>query len=127
MFRFEKRYFALAVLIFFIEVVIALYVHDTIIRPYVGDFLVVIFLYCLVRAFLNVSIFAAGISVFIFACIIETLQYFRLVELLHLQHSQLARIVIGTTFQWFDFVTYFLGIGFVFLVERMRKGSIVVQ
>ncbi|WP_092559518.1 hypothetical protein [Anaeromicropila populeti] len=33
-----------------IEVLIARYVHDTVIRPYIGDVLVVIVLYCLVRS-----------------------------------------------------------------------------
>jgi uncharacterized membrane protein len=43
MFRFHKTYFLLAVLLFVIELLIALYLHDRFIRPHVGDFLVVIF------------------------------------------------------------------------------------
>jgi hypothetical protein len=49
---------------------------------------------------------------------IEILQYFNLVKLLGLQHSSLARIVLGTAFQWMDFVAYTIGILVVMAVER---------
>ena len=42
MIRFNKHYFGLAVIILLVEVLIALYVHDDFIRPYLGDVLVVI-------------------------------------------------------------------------------------
>jgi len=41
-FTFNTKYFLLAFALFFVEVYIALYVHDDIIRPYIGDVLVVI-------------------------------------------------------------------------------------
>ena len=40
--------------LFSIETLIALYVHDTVIRPYVGDMLVVVLVYCFVRILLTV-------------------------------------------------------------------------
>ncbi len=38
---FNKSYAALTLILFTVEVVIALFVHDHIIRPYLGDVLVV--------------------------------------------------------------------------------------
>ncbi len=35
----SKKYLSLAIFLFLIEVVIALFVHDTIVRSYVGDVL----------------------------------------------------------------------------------------
>jgi len=52
-FTFNKTYFALAILLFIVEVFIGMYVKDNFIRPYGGDFLVVILLYFLVRAFFS--------------------------------------------------------------------------
>ena len=47
LFRFKKQYLIAAVLILAVEIVIGLFVYDNIIRPYVGDFLVIILIYCL--------------------------------------------------------------------------------
>jgi len=119
MFTFNLRYFLLAVLLFIIEVLIALYVHDAIIRPYIGDLLVVILLYCFVRAFVKVNTVPAAIGVLVFSFIIEVLQYFRLVALLGLGHSTLARIVIGSSFEWIDLIAYTAGVGIVLVTERI--------
>ena len=53
MLTFKPGFLVIAFILFVIEVLIALYVRDSIIRPYVGDFLVVIMLYCFVRAFVK--------------------------------------------------------------------------
>ena len=65
-----------------IEVLIAVYVHDDLIRPYVGDMLVVIVVYCFVRIFMPVKCRILPLYVFLFAVGIEILQYFQLVQLL---------------------------------------------
>ena len=39
-------YLAASIIVFIIELIIALYVHDRIIRPYIGDMLVVVLVYC---------------------------------------------------------------------------------
>ena len=118
MIQFNKKYFGLAVLLFIVEVLIALFLHDRIIRPYVGDLLVVILLYCSVKSFLKISIWKTAISVLAFSFLIETLQYFHFVRLIGLQHSKLANIVIGNSFHWIDLVAYVMGIVIVLLIER---------
>ncbi|TXJ24731.1 MAG: DUF2809 domain-containing protein [Chitinophagaceae bacterium] len=119
--RFNKTYFLLAVLLFVIEVLIALYMHDRIIRPYIGDLLVVILLYCFVRAFVNISPVKIAIGVLLFSYLIEVLQYLKLVKLLGLQHSRIANVVIGNLFEWMDLVAYTVGIIIVLAVEKYRK------
>lgn len=113
----SRKYFGLAVLLFAIEVLIALFVHDSIIRPYVGDLLVVILLYCMVKSFLNISIWKAATSVLAFSFLIETLQYFHFVRMIGLQHSKLASIIMGNSFHWIDLVAYTLGIAVVLFLE----------
>jgi hypothetical protein len=49
--------------------------------------------------------------------VIETLQYFHIVDVLGLQDSKIARIVIGTGFSWMDMLMYTAGILLVWLVE----------
>jgi len=119
MFNFKQQYFILAVLLFIIEVLIALFVHDTIIRPYIGDMLVVILIYCFLQSFLNISVLTAAVSVLIFSFAVEFMQYFKIVELLGLQHNQLAKIIIGTSFAWMDLLVYTAGIAIVLIAEKI--------
>jgi len=116
MLKFQYRYFILAVLIFFIEVFIAVFIHDEIIRPHIGDFLVVILIYCFLKSFLKLSFWKTAIVVLIFAYAVEVGQYFKIVEKLNLQNTWLE-IIIGTSFSWIDILAYTVGIGFVLLVE----------
>jgi hypothetical protein len=118
MLRFNRNYFALAVLLFAIEVVIALFVHDNFVRPYVGDVLVVILIYCLVKSFLNLPDFVLALGVLLFAFTIEFLQYIKIVNVLGLEKSNLARTVMGTSFAWLDMLAYVVGVGFVLIVEK---------
>ena len=119
MFRLHKGYFFLAILFFIIEVLIALYVRDKIIRPYIGDYLVVIFLYCLVKSVTNLSVQTACILVLLFSFFIEFLQYLNIVERIGLQNSKLANTVLGNSFEWTDLILYTAGIVTVFIVDKM--------
>lgn len=114
----NKTYLSLAVFIFVIEVLIALYVHDNFIRPYVGDVLVVILMYCFVKSFLDVPALALAGGVLLFAFAIEGLQYIKVIHLLALENSALVRTVLGTSFAWLDMLSYVVGTGIVLLAER---------
>lgn len=119
--KFSPFYFISALLLFVTEVLIALFVHDQFIRPYIGDFLVVILIYCFVKSFLNTPVVPTAVGVLLFAYTVELLQYFRIVEVLGLQHSRAARIIIGSSFEWQDLLAYTLGILVVVLVEKSNK------
>lgn len=119
MLKFHPIYFVFAVALFVIEVLIAMYAHDDIIRPYVGDVLVVILIYCSVKAFLNTQLFSTALATLLFSYFIETLQYFKIVNRLGLQHSKLARTVIGTSFAWMDILAYTVGIAIVICTEMI--------
>ena len=127
MLTFNRNYFALAIIIFIIEVLIALYVHDNFVRPYMGDVLVVILIYCFLKAFVRLPVLTAAISVLIFAFTVEFLQFLNIVEKLHLQSSKLARIVIGTSFSWIDLLTYVVGIAIVIVSEMYWNKKIVLS
>jgi hypothetical protein len=77
--------------------------------PYIGDLLVVIFMYAFFRSFLDIPVTAAVVGVLLFSYAIEIMQYFQLVRLLGLQQSNLARILLGTSFAWADMIAYTAG------------------
>ncbi|WP_426092660.1 DUF2809 domain-containing protein [Flavobacterium sp. DSR3-2] len=119
MFQFNRNYFALTILLFVMEIAIGLYVHDNFIRPYFGDFLVVILLYCFLKSFVKVSVWVAAALVLLFSFAIESAQYLNLVEKLGLQHSKIAKVVLGNSFAWMDLLAYTLGILAVISMEKI--------
>lgn len=120
--RTNKRCFYLVMTVFWlaVEVVIACYVHDRFIRPYVGDVLVVVVVYCFVRIWIPQGVRLLPLYVFLFAAGVEVLQYFHLVELLGVGNNTFLRIVLGSVFDLKDILCY--GIGCVFLegFERVK-------
>ena len=120
---FSKKYLFLTVILFAVEVCIALFFKDTLIRPFVGDVLVVLLIYCFFRIFLNISYWKIAPAVFLFACCIEVLQYFDYVALLHLENYRVISVILGRTFEWIDFIAYFTGFLFIILIENFYNKS----
>lgn len=116
--NFHPKYFILTILLLSIEICIALFVHDNFIRPYIGDVLVVILIYCFIKSFINLPPNITAIAVLLFSFVVETLQYFKVVNLLGLQNSKVASIIIGTSFAWQDIIAYIVGIAIVILAEK---------
>ncbi len=120
MLKFQKKYFFLTIILFVIEIFIALFVKDSFIRPFFGDFLVVILIYCFFKSFLNIKVIPLAISVLIFAYLVEIAQYFKIVEVLNLQDNKFAKVIIGNSFSWYDMLVYTLGIFAVIIAEKRK-------
>ena len=117
--RFHWVYFLLTLLILAVELYIAGYTHDAIIRPYGGDYLCVIFLYTLVRTFWNLPVRPLALWIFAFACFVEVTQYFHLADRLGFTKPSIIRTLMGYTFTWVDIGCYALGIGTVLALEAV--------
>ena len=99
--------------LFLIELLIALFVHDNFVRPYIGDVLVVVLLYTVVRIFLPEGVRLLPLYIFLFAAGVEVLQYFRIAEVLGLSDNRVLSVVIGSVFDVKDIICY--GVGCVML------------
>lgn len=117
MFVFKKKYLYLTLLLFFIELFIAFFVKDKIIRPYGGDLLVVVLLYFLVKTFWEAPPWKIALGVLIFSFAVEFAQYFKIVEILGLKGIRFFEIVIGTSFHALDLVAYTLGVILVYYLD----------
>jgi hypothetical protein len=120
---FNSKYFSLALLLLITEIIIGAWVHDAFIRPFGGDFLVVILIYCMAKSFIDTPVSPTVIGVLLFAYMVEISQYFHLVNILGLERSTAARIIMGTSFSWTDMLMYTLGMLLVLIIElwRMQK------
>ena len=97
--KYRKRLLYLLAFIFLVllEVLIGAFVHDSFIRPYVGDALVVIVLYCMVRIIIPEKVYWLPIAIFLFAVFVEIMQGINIIGLLGIQNS-ILKIALGSTF-----------------------------
>ena len=102
-------YFLIFCSLMAVEVCIALFVHDSFIRPYVGDMLVTLLLCCMARVAVPEKMRLLPLYVLLFAACVEIGQYFDVVALLGLEDNRLISIALGRTFSWLDLVCYAIG------------------
>jgi hypothetical protein len=118
--EFDRTYLASCMVLFAVETYIACGMNDALIRPYGGDALVVVLLYTGIRSCIRAEPRRVVAAVFAFACVVEMAQHHQLVTRLGLDHSSLARTVIGTSFDWGDIVAYAAGCLCTLVVEAHR-------
>lgn len=118
--RFNSKSFIIACILFIIEIVIALFFNDPIIRPYVGDVLVVILIYYFIKSFFKIKPSYLIIGVIIFAYFIEIGQYYNLVKILGFENNRIMSTIIGTGFSWIDLIAYTIGGVICYYIENKR-------
>lgn len=111
-------YGCLFCLLLLIETLIALFVNDNFIRPYVGDALVTLLICSFWRIFFPKDVPALPAYVFLFAAAVEVGQYFDIVSFLGIE-SPFLSVLLGRTFSVLDILCYAAGCVISFLVDRM--------
>ena len=96
-----------------IEILIALFVHDKFVRPYLGDVLAVVCVYFFARILLQSKPRYLSIFVTVFAFTVEFVQLTPLSE--HLP-SPLS-VIVGGTFDFKDLLCYFVGGAACFFID----------
>ncbi|MCE9599676.1 MAG: DUF2809 domain-containing protein [Spirochaetia bacterium] len=87
------------------------------IRGFLGDCLIVVLLYCLIKAVRAFTPKRLAIGVLLFAFAIEGLQYLKLVHLLGLSGNKLAQLTLGSVFDPLDLLAYTLGAGIAYAID----------
>lgn len=105
------------IILLIIEILIAKFVVDDFIRPYLGDFLVVILLYCFLMAISRISVFKGLIVVLIFSFAVEFFQMINIVKVLQYHPPEIVMIILGSSFSIWDLLAYSLGIIFTGFLE----------
>jgi hypothetical protein len=121
MIRLNFKYSITFLFLFFTEVCIALFVHDTIIRPYIGDVLVIILMYTFIRGLIPKRIRYLSIYLFIFAAFIEFIQLIHILDMLNLQGNRALSIILGSTFDWKDIACYLVAMLILLLWESFER------
>ena len=107
-----------ALLLFFIEFVIGMWLNDWhFVRAYLGDVLVIPLIYCIIRIFTNKLPRTMPLIVFGIGVVTEITQYFKLYAILGFEKHSLPAILLGTGFSWWDMVCYAAGTVLIYLAE----------
>ncbi len=101
--------------------------NDLFVRGQVGDFIVVILIYFLVKSMIDVKSFLLAIATLVLSYLTEFLQYLSLVKYIGLEQSSLAKIIIGSTFDVNDLVAYTAGVICVYLLDTIVIRKIVKE
>ena len=120
----HRSVYALAALAVFVtEICIALYVHDSVIRPYIGDSLAVILVYLGLRTVTPMSVLQALAGALVFAFAIEFGQMFHLIDRLGLRGNRIAGFILGGYFDVKDLAAYVAGTLAILIIEKLRCDS----
>ena len=103
-----------------IEVLIALFIRDRFIRPYIGDVLVVAVVYFFLRIFVPEKYPWLPAVVFVFAATVEFSQYLGLADRLGVTNPVL-KTILGSVYDTMDIVCYGVGCAFLDAYEWVRR------
>jgi len=113
----RAAYVIAALILLVVEVLIALFVNDQFVRPYLGDVLAVVLVYASLRAVTPMGFTPALCSALGNALVIEVAQALNLLGALGLADNQFARTVLGGAFDMLDMAAYLAGGIVVLAVE----------
>lgn len=107
--RLRLIYGILFLVILTIEILIALFVRDDFVRPYIGDMLVTVLICSFARFLIPERVKVMPILVFVFSALVEIGQYFDFVKLLGLDDNAFISTLLGRTFSVADLICYGVG------------------
>ncbi len=116
--KLKLTYFLIFITLLMTEVFIALFVHDSFVRPYIGDVLVVGVICAFLRIFIPDRIRLLPILTSAFAAGVELLQLVDYVDTIGLSNSRFFSILLGRTFDVRDIVCYAVG-GLIFFAAEI--------
>lgn len=118
--RIRSGHLVVAIALFAIEVMIALFVRDALVRPYLGDVLATAMVYFALRGVTPLGRGGAATAAFALGVVIELGQALHVLDHAGLGHSRVARVVFGGVFDLKDLVCYAAGVGLAMLLDLGR-------
>lgn len=119
--KINYKYLIFFIILFIVEVIIALFINDKIIRPYIGDILVIILMYTFIRIFIRKEVRLLSIYLFVFATFVEVMQYFNILEIVGLENNKVLSVVFGSVFDMKDILCYLIGSIILFMFDNKNK------
>lgn len=113
-----KKHLTVFTLLLVTEIAIALFHFHKFIRGFLGDVLVIPLVYFFLKIFSKSASIKLALATFVFAITIEILQLFSISEKLNID-SKIIKIILGSTFDWWDILAYAIGFGILLLSSKL--------
>lgn len=108
------KYLLFSLIAFILELVFVFINTNTFLRSYATDFFAVIYVYFFLR-FVKISVLTSVATTFVIAYSIEIIQSF---NIFNGSENIFILLVLGGTYDFYDFFAYNIGLFFVVLVEH---------
>ncbi|WP_282132779.1 DUF2809 domain-containing protein [Cellulophaga baltica] len=122
-FTFNNIHFIAFSTILALEIAIAYYLKTGFIRHTVGDFLVVILIYCFLRSFIKTNPLSIAVITLVLSYTVEFLQRTTFLQLLNLDQNKWANLIFGNSFSIQDLVAYTLGVLAVTFIDIKKSNA----
>ena len=116
--HFNLKYFIASIVLFLVELSIAILHFNAFIRGFLGDVLVILLMYSFLKIFIKNHILKIAVLVLAFAYFVEVLQFFKLAETFNIK-SKILLVIVGSVFDLWDLVAYTLGFLIILLIEKI--------
>lgn len=114
----RRIYIAIALLTLGLCILIVLcFARVPFIRGFLGDLLIVILIYSVLKAVYDFAATRLAIAVLLFSFLVEGLQYLKFAQRLEVSEYTLARLTIGAVFDPMDLLAYTLGVGLICSID----------
>ncbi|NLK87397.1 MAG: DUF2809 domain-containing protein [Clostridiaceae bacterium] len=121
-------YIILTIICFAIcALIVAFFSKARFIRGFAGDVVIIALLYFLIKVFIDAKPLRLALFTLASAFTVEFLQYFRIIDLLGLEKSKIARIVIGSVFDPMDLLAYFIGAVLVYIIDSALVEKYILE
>ena len=104
---------------------IATLLNTGFVRENLGDFLVVILIYCLVMAVCDFSVKRGLFITLVFSYAIDLLQLFKLPQYFPAQTEKWTALVLGSYFSWINILMYTFGILTIWTIEYLKQPKVL--
>lgn len=122
----RRIYLIISILILVIEVLIETQCKGGFIRYYLGDYIMVIGIYTMIKTLKpTCNSIKLAISILIFSFGVEFLQWINILEVLGINRSRTTDIIIGSTFSTTDLICYALGVLSVYTIDQFYTNKIL--
>lgn len=107
--------------------IVKLFSGSQFIRGFVGDIIVIWLLYFLMKVLYDFHSLKLAVFTLMAAYAVEFSQYLKLINLLGLQHSTIARLVLGSVFDPYDLIAYNIGALLVYFIDTKLVREVILD
>lgn len=115
--KIRTLYTFIFICLLFTEAIIALFVNDSFIRPYLGDVFVTMLICSFLKVIFPKAVASLPIYVLMFSVAVEIGQYFDIVKIMGLENNKFFSVLLGRTFSVIDIICYALGCLLFFIFD----------